>query len=190
MPHREADREADTAAGTAADRRRLALAIDLSKRCPPSDSAFSVGAVIVDDAGAEIARGFSRERPLYHAEEAALSKPAPEDPRLTGATLYSSLEPCVRRASRPRSCTDLIIAAGIRRVVIAWREPPVFVPDANGVDTLRAAGVTVVEVPDLAAPAAAVNAHLLDAAREDVERGDVERGDVERGDVREEGDHR
>jgi diaminohydroxyphosphoribosylaminopyrimidine deaminase/5-amino-6-(5-phosphoribosylamino)uracil reductase len=147
------------------DRRWLALAVDLSKRCPPSDSAFSVGAVIVDDAGAEIARGFSRETPLYHAEEAALSKPASDDRRLTGATLYSSLEPCVRRASRPRSCTELIIAAGIRRVVIAWREPPVFVRDADGMAALRAAGVTVVELPELAGPAAAVNAHLLDVRR-------------------------
>ena len=50
----------------------------------------------------------------------------PGDPRLTSATLYSSLEPCRFRASRPRSCADLIIAAGIGRVVIAWLEPPVF----------------------------------------------------------------
>jgi diaminohydroxyphosphoribosylaminopyrimidine deaminase/5-amino-6-(5-phosphoribosylamino)uracil reductase len=145
------------------DRRWLSLAIELSKRCPPSDSAFSVGAIIVDERGREISRGFSRERPRFHAEEAALSKLAApgDEARLAAATLYSSLEPCVRRVSRPRPCTDLIIAAGIRRVVIAWREPPVFVRDAHGVEKLRAAGVTVDELADLAEPAAAVNAHLL-----------------------------
>jgi riboflavin-specific deaminase-like protein len=142
------------------DRHWLSLAVELSRRSPPSDTAFSVGAVIVDGQGNEIGRGYSRERPGYHAEEVALSKlPSGE---AEGATLYSSLEPCVLRASRPHSCTDLIVAAGIRRVVIAWREPPVFVPDPGGVEALRAAGVTVAEYPDLADAAAAANTHLLE----------------------------
>jgi diaminohydroxyphosphoribosylaminopyrimidine deaminase/5-amino-6-(5-phosphoribosylamino)uracil reductase len=148
------------------DRRWLSLAIELAKRCPPSDTAFSVGAVVVDESGAELARGFSRETPLFHAEESALSKLASAGVNLTGATLYSSLEPCVRRASRPRTCTELIIAAGIRRVVIAWREPPVFVREPGGGDALRAAGVTVVEFADLAERAAAVNAHILAAGKD------------------------
>lgn len=142
------------------DRSWLSLAVELSRRCPPSTTAFSVGAVIVDESGAEISRGFSRERPLFHAEESALSKLVGEG--LAGATLYSSLEPCTRRASRPRTCAELIVEAGVRRVVIAWREPAVFVRDARGTEALRAAGVTVVELADLAEPAAAVNAHILD----------------------------
>lgn len=149
----------------AEDRRLLLLAIELSKRCVPSASAFSVGAVIVDERGAELARGFSRELPdlpRCHAEEAALHKllaPA------AGATLYSSLEPCSRRASGKPPCTERIIAAGIGRVVIAWREPPVFVPDPSGVEVLTAAGIAVVQLPELAAAAAAVNAHLLERGR-------------------------
>ncbi|MEV0401783.1 dCMP deaminase [Actinoallomurus sp. NPDC050550] len=140
----------------------LSFAVGLAKQCPPSDTAFSVGCVIVDGQGSEISQGFSRERPHFHAEESALSKVAPDDERLPGATLYSSLEPCTRRSSRPHTCTELIIASGIRRVVIAWREPPVFVADAHGADALQAAGITVVEVPELAEAAAAANAHLLD----------------------------
>jgi pyrimidine deaminase RibD-like protein len=143
------------------DVRWLSLAIDLSKQCPPSSTAFSVGAVIVDQDDAEMARGFSREKPNYHAEESALSKLEPGDERMAGATLFSSLEPCTRRKSRPRTCSELIIASGIRRVVIAWREPPVFVADAHGVEALNAAGITVVEYPDLADAAAAVNASVL-----------------------------
>jgi riboflavin biosynthesis pyrimidine reductase/pyrimidine deaminase RibD-like protein len=148
---------------TAADRAWLARAIDLSRCCRPSPSAFCVGAVLVSADGNVMASGFSREKdPHDHAEEAALATVDPGDPRLAGATLYSSLEPCRFRASRPRPCADLIIAAGLRRVVIAWLEPPVFAK-GGGAELLREAGITVVEVPDLAAEARAVNEPVLGA---------------------------
>ena len=143
------------------DRRWLRRAIELARRCPPSDSAFSVGAVVVDAGGTEIAAGWSRQTDdKVHAEEAALASLPASDPRLAGATIYSSLEPCRRRLSRPRPCTELIVAAGIRRVVFAWREPALFV-EGKGAGALEAAGVEVVEVADLAEEARAVNAHLL-----------------------------
>jgi len=142
----------------AVDRHWLQCAIDESRRCPPSDTAFSVGAVVVSADGRELSRGYSREGdPLVHAEESALSK---VDGPADGATLYSSLEPCSARASRPVSCAQLIRDAGIRRVVYAWREPMLFV-DGQGVEELRAAGIDVVEVPDLGRQARSVNAHLL-----------------------------
>ena len=144
-----------------ADLRWLREAIDLSRRCPPSASAFSVGAVLVSAAGSVIATGHSRERdPKDHAEEVALARAA-GDPLLTGATLYSSLEPCLARASRSRSCVDLIIEAGVPRVVIAWLEPPLFVEGGGG-GALRKAGVTLVEIPWLAELARSVNAHLFE----------------------------
>src|SRR5690242_1754044 len=149
------------AAATAADRAWLAQAIDLSRHCPPSPSAFCVGAVVVAADGTVMATGYSRETSQHsHAEEAALARIDPSDPRLAGATLYSSLEPCRVRASRPTPCAELIIAAGLRRVVIAWLEPPVFAP-GGGAALLREAGITVVEVPGLAAEARAVNAAVL-----------------------------
>jgi pyrimidine deaminase RibD-like protein len=120
-----------------------------------------VGAVIVDEHGKEISRGFSRESPHVHAEQAALEKLDADDDRLRAATLYSSLEPCTRRRSHDRTCSELIITAGIQRIVIAWREPPTFVQDAHGVEALRATGVEVVEYADLAQAAAAVNTKLL-----------------------------
>jgi len=149
------------AGATGADRAWLAQAIDLSRRCPPSASAFAVGAVVVAADGIVLATGYSRETgPRDHAEEAALAKVDPGDPRLAGATLYSSLEPCGVRASRPTPCAELIIGAGLRRVVIAWLEPPVFAP-GGGAARLREAGITVVEIPGLAAEARAVNAAVL-----------------------------
>ncbi|HEX2297951.1 MAG TPA: dCMP deaminase, partial [Pseudonocardiaceae bacterium] len=108
-----------------------------------------------------LAQGWSRMHdPTEHAEEAALAAlgygwRAPPD-----STVYSSLEPCSSRASRKRSCTDLILAAGIDRVVFAWQEPAVFV-DGEGAELLRAAGVEVVELPELGDEVRAVNAHLL-----------------------------
>lgn len=156
-----------TAPGTgplasAADHHWLRLACDLAALCPPSTTAFSVGAVVVAADGTELARGHSREGddPHAHAEEAALGKLDPADPLLPGATVYSSLEPCARRASRPRPCARLILDAGVRRVVTAWCEPDTFVPDADGNGLLAAAGVDVVLLPEHEERARVPNAHL------------------------------
>jgi riboflavin-specific deaminase-like protein len=139
----------------------LRATIELSTRCPPSSTAFAVGAIIVDERGNELARGYSREAGgTEHAEEAALAKLDPADPRLHGATVYSSLEPCGRRASRPRTCTELLLAAGVPRVVFALREPPTFV-DGRGAERLAGAGVEVVEVPELSDAVREVNRDLL-----------------------------
>jgi diaminohydroxyphosphoribosylaminopyrimidine deaminase/5-amino-6-(5-phosphoribosylamino)uracil reductase len=133
-------------------------AVELAHRSPESESAFAVGAVIVGDDGAVLAQGWSRDTdPLVHAEESALAKTTAD---LSRATLYSTLEPCSKRAHRPdATCTALILAAGIPRVVIAWREPDVFVT-CEGVALLIAAGVEVLELPEFAAAARAVNDHL------------------------------
>jgi pyrimidine deaminase RibD-like protein len=143
------------------DRELLARAVALAANCPPSDTAFSVGALVVDVAGRVLAQGWSRmSEPHDHAEEAALRSLGPGWRAAPGTTVYSSLEPCSARASRPRTCTELILAAGVARVVFAWREPAVFV-DGAGAELLRAAGVEVVELPELADEAKRPNRHLL-----------------------------
>jgi riboflavin-specific deaminase-like protein len=156
-----------TAPGTgegvsAADRHWLALACELAELCPPSETAFRVGAVVVAADGTELARGHSREGgdPVVHAEEAALAKIVPGDARLATATVYSSLEPCARRASRPAPCARLILDAGVRRVVTAWREPDTFVPGANGSGMLAAGGAAVVVLPEYEQRAKVPNRHL------------------------------
>ena len=149
------------------DRDLLRLAVELSRSCPPATGAYSVGAIVTDAQGAVISTGYSREmlRGLgdpdkNHAEEVALAKLSPDDPRLKTATIYTSLEPCSPRASRPLSCTDHILAAGIPRVVLALREPALLAL-CDGADRLAAAGVEVLELPELADEVRAVNAHLL-----------------------------
>lgn len=139
----------------------LAEAIELSKSCPEVDSAFCVGAILVSASGQVIGRGYSRQSgPKDHAEEAALASAALAGADLTGATLYSSLEPCLRRLSRPVPCAELIVRSGTKRVVFAWREPPIFQPGGGG-EWLAEHGVTVIEMPDLAPAARAVNTKLL-----------------------------
>ncbi|MHC1560363.1 dihydrofolate reductase family protein [Actinomycetospora sp. C-140] len=142
------------------DARWLAEACTLAERCPPSASAFSVGCVVVAADGTVLATGHSRrDDVLDHAEEVALRDVDRDDPRLPGATIYTSLEPCGQRASRPVTCAQHILDAGIGRVVMAWREPPLFVGTPSGAARLAAAGVEVVECPAFEALARRPNRH-------------------------------
>ena len=142
------------------DRVLLLDAIALAQHSLPSAYAFSVGALIVDPFGVRLSAGYTHQfDPRDHAEEAALAALGPGWRAPAGTTLYSSLEPCSTRASRPVSCTQLILAAGITRVVFAWREPDLFV-HGEGAERLRDAGVEVVELPELADAARGPNRHL------------------------------
>ena len=143
------------------DQRWMRRAIDLAALCPPTTGAYSVGAVIVGADGTELAAGYSRATgPHEHAEEAALAQLSQGDPRLTEATIYSTLEPCSQRRSPRTPCTQRILEAGIPRVVIAWREPSLFVDNCVGYEQLVEAGVAVMELPELASAAKAANSHL------------------------------
>ncbi len=143
------------------DRQWLAQAIELSRRCPPTDTAFCVGAILVSASGQLVAEGYSRQAdPKDHAEEAALREAAALGADLRGATLYSSLEPCLRRASQPVPCAELILRSDVQRVVFAWREPPIFQP-GGGAAWLGEHGVEVIEIGDLAGAARAVNGPVI-----------------------------
>ncbi len=141
------------------DERLLRMAIELSMRCVPSPGAFSVGALILQD-GRIVATGYSREeREDEHAEETAIRRAQEAGIDLSGATIYSSVEPCSTRLSGRRSCCDRILETGIRRVVFASREPPIFVA-GRGAETLRAASIDVDEPPVLAWLVERINRHL------------------------------
>lgn len=134
------------------DEEWLLEAVDLARQCPPSPGAFSVGAIIVSSNGTELARGYSRDTdPVVHAEESALAK-VDDRASLAGATIYSTLEPCGERRSRPQTCAQLIIDSGIARVVYAWREPNDFVDHPDGHSAIVAAGLDATELPDIGTP--------------------------------------
>jgi diaminohydroxyphosphoribosylaminopyrimidine deaminase / 5-amino-6-(5-phosphoribosylamino)uracil reductase len=105
-----------------ADREYLKRALELAEggrgRVSPNPL---VGAVIVRD-GAVIGEGFHAELGDLHAERAALAdcEGRGEDP--AGATMYVTLEPCAHQGRQP-PCVDVILEAGVGRVVIASDDP-------------------------------------------------------------------
>lgn len=115
----------------------------------------SVGCVIVKD-GAVISEGATGAGGRPHAEELALAQ-AGDAAR--GAEIYVTLEPCAKRSSGAASCADLLIAAGVARVVIAVSDPHPFAAGA-GLERLRAAGVAV-EIGLLQPEARAQNADFF-----------------------------
>ncbi|MEU4692278.1 deaminase [Actinoplanes sp. NPDC023714] len=150
----------DRIESVATDADWMDAAITFSKLAPRVGDRYAVGAIVVDYDGSILATGYTGETdPHEHAEEAALAKIAPGTD-LSRATIYTTMEPCTSRRSRPASCTELVVAAGLRRVVLALREPLVFA-DCDGVGTLVRAGVEVVELPGQAGEVRAVNAHVL-----------------------------
>ncbi len=98
-----------------------------------------VGAVIVKD-GAIIAKGYHQKHGEAHAEINAL-KIAKE--KALGATMYVTLEPCSHYGKTP-PCTNAIIEAGIKRVIIASKDPNPLVA-GRGIEALKASGIEVIE---------------------------------------------
>jgi len=97
-----------------------------------------VGCVLVRD-GAILASGATAPGGRPHAEDVAL---AAAGPAARGATAYVTLEPCGARSSGGTSCSELLVAAGVARVVIACDDPSPFASGRGG-ERLAAAGVTV-----------------------------------------------
>lgn len=110
-----------------------------------------VGAVVVTPDGVVAGYGRHPRAGAPHAEVFALEDAGA---RARDATLYVTLEPCCH-VGRTGPCTRRIIAAGIRRVVAAMRDPNPLV-SGRGFDELRAAGISV-EVGLLETEAARLN---------------------------------
>ena len=119
----------------------------------------AVGAVVVRG-GRVVGEGWHRQFGGPHAEVVALTAAGA---KARGATLYVTLEPCAHFGRTP-PCTDKILAAGIRRCVVAVKDPHPIV-NGRGLRLLRAAGVRV-EVGTLAPDArAALGGYWLSHTR-------------------------
>jgi diaminohydroxyphosphoribosylaminopyrimidine deaminase / 5-amino-6-(5-phosphoribosylamino)uracil reductase len=95
-----------------------------------------VGAVVANEEGI-VGEGYHARAGNPHAEIVALK--AAGD-RARGATMYVTLEPCNHHGRTP-PCTDAIIAAGIKRIVVAVRDPNPLA--ARGADRLKDNGIDV-----------------------------------------------
>jgi len=128
-------------------RRALVLAAKGRGRTSPNPM---VGAVVVRG-GSIVSEGYHARAGEPHAEVVALENAAGA---ASGADLFVTLEPCCHHGLTP-PCTDRIIQAGIRRVVIPTLDPNPLV-SGGGVQTLREAGI-IVERGLLSEEAASLN---------------------------------
>jgi diaminohydroxyphosphoribosylaminopyrimidine deaminase / 5-amino-6-(5-phosphoribosylamino)uracil reductase len=147
---------------TETDKLHLARAIELAGRglgaVKPNPV---VGAVVARD-GEILGEGWHEKYGSVHAEVNAIEDCGLED--LSGATLYVSLEPCCHEGKTP-PCTDAILAAGIRRVVIA-SDDPTEKASGRGLGILRDEGVEIVMADgELAASARLLNQAFRKHAR-------------------------
>ena len=125
------------ATDTAMVRRALRLARRGFGRTSPNPL---VGAVLVQR-GEIIGSGWHHGAGLPHAEIEALRDCERRGHSPRAAALYVTLEPCCTDGRTP-PCTDAIVAAGIRRVIVGATDPkPAHA--GRGFDLLRAAGISV-----------------------------------------------
>jgi diaminohydroxyphosphoribosylaminopyrimidine deaminase/5-amino-6-(5-phosphoribosylamino)uracil reductase len=113
-----------------------------------------VGAVLARD-GEIVGEGWHERAGELHAEPRAIQAAGE---RAQGATAYVTLEPCNHQGRTP-PCVDALLAAGIRRVVFAVKDPNPRV-NGSGAARLREAGV-LVESGLMAGEASALNAGFL-----------------------------
>lgn len=98
----------------------------------------AVGCVIVAADGVVVGRGHTQPGGRPHAETVALAQAGPA---ARGADVYVSLEPCAHHGQTP-PCAEALVAAGVRRVVVACTDPDSRVA-GQGLEILRKAGIAV-----------------------------------------------
>jgi diaminohydroxyphosphoribosylaminopyrimidine deaminase / 5-amino-6-(5-phosphoribosylamino)uracil reductase len=125
---------------TETDKTHLARAIELASRGLGAVKPNPVVGAVVARHGEVLGEGWHEKYGSVHAEVNAIEACGLED--LSGATLYVSLEPCCHEGKTP-PCTDAILAAGIRRVVVA-SDDPTEKASGRGLGILRDEGVEIV----------------------------------------------
>ncbi|MEG3084178.1 bifunctional diaminohydroxyphosphoribosylaminopyrimidine deaminase/5-amino-6-(5-phosphoribosylamino)uracil reductase RibD [Sphingomonas sp. PB2P12] len=113
----------------------LALAERSRGRTAPNPN---VGCVIVGN-GRVVGRGWTQAGGRPHAEAMALAQAGAN---ARGAIAYVTLEPCAHRSPRGPACSDLLIEAGVSRVVASLQDPDARTA-GQGFARLEAAGIAV-----------------------------------------------
>ena len=141
---------------TDTDREHMARAIELARNGGGMVRPNPVVGAVVARAGEVLGEGWHERFGAAHAEVNAIEACGMTD--LSDATLYVSLEPCCHEGKTP-PCTDAIVQAGIRRVVVG-SDDPTEKAAGRGLGILRDEGVEIV----LADGELATSARLLNQA--------------------------
>ena len=137
---------------SAADARFMARALQLARRgLYTTDPNPRVGCVIVKD-GKIVGEGWHERAGEPHAEINALNQAGKMNTHSAG--VYLTLEPCCHQGRTP-PCTQALIKAGVRRVVVAMRDPNPLVA-GKGLKEIESHGIQT-EVGLMEAEAAALN---------------------------------
>jgi diaminohydroxyphosphoribosylaminopyrimidine deaminase / 5-amino-6-(5-phosphoribosylamino)uracil reductase len=138
------------------DSELMARAVELGEQgrrtAPPNPW---VGSIVVDDRGEIAGAGFHERPGAPHAEVVALTAAGE---RARGGTAYITLEPCAHQGRTP-PCAEAVVAAGVRRAVVAVQDPDPRVA-GRGLAHLRAAGVAVVVGPGATAATRSLGPYL------------------------------
>lgn len=127
------------AAWSETDRRLMTRALELATRGTGLVSPGPlVGCVLADDAGQILGEGFYLYEQIKHAETGAIEQAGAKS---QGATAYISLEPHAHHGRTP-PCTDALIRAGVRRVVVPIEDPNPAV-SGQGFSHLQSSGIEV-----------------------------------------------
>jgi len=131
------------------DERWMGAAVALGERGRGNSAPNpNVGCVIVKD-DIVVGRGWTQPGGRPHAEAMALAEAGEA---ALGATLYATLEPCRHQSGRGPACADLVIEAGVARVVAALEDPDNRMA-GGGFERVRAAGIEVETGPGAEAAA-------------------------------------
>ena len=123
------------------DETHMAHALDLASRGKGATAPNPcVGAVLARD-GVAVAEGWHQRCGEPHAEVNCLADAAAKGVDASACTLYVTLEPCNHHGKTP-PCTQAVLNAGIRRVVVGCADPNPKV-EGGGAAYLRSQGVDV-----------------------------------------------
>lgn len=98
-----------------------------------------VGAIVLDETGKVVGRGFHQKHGEPHAEVHALNEAGA---KARDGTLYVNLEPCCHHGKTP-PCSDKVITSGIKKVVCGMVDPNPAVA-GGGIKALKDAGIEVI----------------------------------------------
>jgi len=119
----------------------MTIALDLARKgAGQVEPNPAVGAVLVKKHQI-IGQGYHHRYGAPHAEVDALHDAKSRGQTVKGSTLYVTLEPCCHWGKTP-PCTDAIIAAGIKKVIVAVEDPSKKVA-GKGISILKKAGIEV-----------------------------------------------